>query len=101
MNRWEIEQKIVIRALKDPAFKKKLLAQPREAVLEFLKGEKGANLAALDKVNIRVVEEKKQEWVLAMPYLKASGEALTDEMTERLHAGGGTLGDTSILCIQC
>jgi hypothetical protein len=36
MNRWELEQKIVIKALKDPAFKRKLISQPKETVLEFL-----------------------------------------------------------------
>ena len=88
MNRWEFEQKIVIRALKDPAFKKKLLSQPKEAVREFLKNEKGAgsDLSILDKINFKVIEEKKDEWVLTLPnFQKLQG--LSDAELEKLAAG--------------
>jgi hypothetical protein len=86
MNRWELEQKIVIRALKDPAFKKKLLGQPKEALREFLKGEK-VDLTGLDKLNLRVVEEQKEEWVLALPSLPAEMSAMAEEQLEKLVGG--------------
>jgi hypothetical protein len=87
MNRWELEQKLVIKALKDPAFKKKLFAQPKEAVREFLKNEKGIDFSILDKVNFRVVEEKNNECVITMPSMKEPGDTLTEEEMSSMAAG--------------
>ena len=87
MNRWEMEQKIVMKALKDPAFKKQLISNPKETVLEFLKNEKITNISSAPKVNIRVVEEKKGEWVLSIPYLAKDAESLSEAEMEKFAAG--------------
>lgn len=89
MNRWELEQKIVLKALKDPVFKKKLLSQPRETLRDFLKSEKMIDLSSLDKLNIRVVEEKKEEWVLALPSVTTDTSTLTDAEIEKVAGGAG------------
>lgn len=87
MNRWELEQKIVVRALKDPAFRKKLLLQPNEAVREFLKQEKVMETRFLDNLNIRVIEEKKEEWILAIPSVSLAIGELTEQQMQWLAAG--------------
>lgn len=86
MNRWELEQKIVIKALKDPAFKKQLLEQPKEALREFFKSDKTVNLSNLDKFNVRVIEENKSEWVLSLPYMTEKMASLSDAELEKLFA---------------
>ena len=86
MNRWELEQKIVIRALKDPAFKKQLLLKPKETLREFLKGEKGVDFSLLDRQDVKVTEEKKDEWVLALPQLPKELAALSDAEIEEIFA---------------
>jgi hypothetical protein len=87
MNRWELEQKVVIKALKDPAFKKQLLANPKEAVRDFLKNEKGFDRSLWDKITVRVVEEQKEEWVLALPSISKEGLNLSDAEMEKAVGG--------------
>src|SRR5262245_30133749 len=89
MNRWQVEQKIVIKALKDPAFKKKLMSKPKEAVRECVTplSQKVVDVSLFDKINIRIVEEKKDEWVLTMPYLQAATGTLTDAELEKTASG--------------
>jgi hypothetical protein len=89
MNRWELEQIIVLKALKDPAFKKRLLGQPKEALRDFLKDEKGIDLTGFDTLNVRVIEEQKEEWVLALPSLPAEMASMTEEQIEKVVAGCG------------
>jgi hypothetical protein len=87
MNRWELERKIVIKALKDPTFKKKLISRPKEALNEFLKEEKVVSSSVFDQLHIRVIEEEKDEWIVVMPFLKEGQENLSPEELENV-AGG-------------
>jgi hypothetical protein len=59
-NRAETEAKINARAWKDPAFKKKLLSKPSEALQEL--GMK--NVPA--ELKIRIVEEEKGTWCIVL-----------------------------------
>ncbi len=70
VNRWEIEQMIVIQAIKDPEFKKKLLKDPKKTITDFLKTEPKLNL---EKVNVKIEQEKKDEWIIALPAFEHSG----------------------------
>ncbi len=87
MNRWEMEKKIAIAALKDPTFKKKLLANPKEAIKGLLKNELG--LAHLEKLHVKVQEEKKNEWVISLPYFDVQGHHLSDKELENIASGCG------------
>lgn len=87
MNRWELEKKIVIKALKDPTFKKQLLLRPNETVREFLKNENEFDFSRFAKINFLVVEEKREEWILALPWLQEGAKALSDAELEQLFAG--------------
>jgi Xaa-Pro aminopeptidase len=85
MNRWEMEKKISIAAIKDPAFKKKLLANPKEALKSLFKGE--LDQAFLERLDVKVQEEKKNEWVISLPYVEMQRKTLSDEELEKI-AGG-------------
>lgn len=78
------EQRIVDRAMHDPDFRARLLANPEQAVQE----ELGSSLAA--GTAIRVVEEQPGEVVLVLPARPMeSGTGLSEEDLERA-AGGST-----------
>ena len=88
INRWEIEKKAAIKAIKDPGFRRKLKEDPINA------------LTLIDKsiskgVNVKVVEEKENEWVLAIPFHSKQWEQLSEIEIEKLFAGtigGGESG---------
>ncbi len=86
MNRWELEKKIVMKALKDPEFKKKLLLHPKETLKDFLKTEKGMDLSFLDKLHVKAYEEKKDEWMISLPNPGIETQRLSDAELEKLFA---------------
>jgi len=86
MDRWEVEKRIVMKALKDPAFKKKLLSNPKEALKECFKNEKGFDSARFEKLLVRAIEEKQGEWVLSLPYIGKEHKNLSDSELEKLFA---------------
>jgi len=86
MNRWEMEKKIAIKAIKDPAFKKKLQTHPKEALKELFKNEKG-----LDSLHIKIEEEKKDEWIIPIPLVSGEMEKLSDAELANLAAGSRTM----------
>ncbi len=89
MNRWEFEKKIVMKALKDPAFKKKLITHPKETLKELFKNEKNFDLSFFDKTSLRVHEERKDEWTISIPYLHLENRKLSDAELEKILAAGG------------
>jgi hypothetical protein len=89
MDRYNLEKKIITKALKDPTFKKKLLSSPKEAVKEALKGDKTVNLQAFDHIHIQIHQEKESEITLVLPYVKETNKALSDKEIENLFAAGG------------
>jgi hypothetical protein len=93
MNRWEMEKKIVIQALKDSQFKKKLLTHPKEALKELF-GDK----LMVDQLQIQVREEKKNEWVIAIPHIEMQGQKLSDTELERIAGAGGSPSVSMCLC---
>lgn len=85
MNRWDVEKEIAIKALKDPSFKEKLLKNPNKTIEGLLKGkEKEKFLKFKDELKIRVIEEKKNEWVISIP----CPETLSEKELEKLAAAG-------------
>jgi len=86
MNRWEMEKKIVMKALKDPAFKQKLISHPKEALKECFKNEKRIDPSLFDKLTIKIAQEKQGEWTLSLPYLSQKQGNLSDAELEKLFA---------------
>ena len=86
-NRWEAEKKIAIKAIKDPAFRKRLLSNPGHAILEIDKSFKH------EGIQIRVVEEKQNEWVLAIPHFKKEYQNLSEKELEGIQAAD-CIGET-------
>lgn len=85
MNRWEIEKKVVLKALKDPSFKKKLLSNPKEALKEF------CNEKQLGNIQIKIHEEKQGEWIFSIPNINEKQRELTDAELEKLFAACGNM----------
>ena len=90
MNRWEIEKKVAIKAIKDPAFRKRLMSDPKHALKEIDKSFDPKT------INIRIVEEKQNEWVLAIPYPNKKHEKLSESDLEDLFAACGIFSGCTI-----
>ena len=90
MNRSECEQKIIMKALRDPNFKSQLIANPKEAIKECLKNEKGFNPNNLDRLNINISQDKQSEWTIHLPELTNEQQNLSDAELEKLFAAGGS-----------
>lgn len=68
-NRWDFQRAVAVKALKDPTFKKQLLANPKEALKAVLK-EQNMDPKSVDQyTNIQVHQEKPGELFLSIPYL--------------------------------
>lgn len=80
LSRGEAEQRIRERAEADPAFRRELLAKPREA----LEAELGVQIP--ENVSVQVHEESLSEVHLVLP---ASQEDLSDADLELIAGGGG------------
>jgi hypothetical protein len=89
MNRYDLEKKVITKALKDPSFKKKLINTPREAIKEFLKDDQSVDLKFLDKMHIHVLQEKEAEMTLVLPHIKETNKTLSDKEIENLFAAEG------------
>ncbi len=88
MSHANLEKALVIRMLRDPSFKQKLLKHPKESIREFCKDSPELRNTDLNQIQIRVEQEKKNEWILVIPYLEENS-TLSDRDLERLAAGGG------------
>ncbi len=77
------KQVLILKALKDPEFKKKLLEDPKKAIQEEFQ------ITLPEDLKINVFENQEKTVNLVIPY--ASGE-LSDEELENL-AGAGALDD--------
>ena len=83
MNRYETEEKINLKAWKDPEFKKKLQADPHATLKEL--GMK--NLPA--SIKVKVVEEQKNEWCIVLHVPPANVQNLSEEELKKISAGAG------------
>lgn len=90
MSRTNIEKAIVIRMLRDPSFKQKLLKNPKEVVKEFCKEDPNMKNIDFSQLQVRVEHEKKNELILVIPYIDENA-TLSDRDLEKLAAGGTTV----------
>ena len=81
MDRWEIEKKTAIKAIKDPAFRKKLQTDPKKAIREIDK------TFTNEDIHIKVVEEKTNEWILSIPPSIQDIDRLSEHDIEKLVGG--------------
>ena len=88
MDRWDIEKRIAIECVKNQEFKRKFLEHPKATALEFLKSLKGFNASALRNARFTVYEEREQELLVSIPFVK-NGSSITEKELKRLAAGGG------------
>jgi hypothetical protein len=88
--RQEFERNIILKAWKDPEFKKRLLKDPKKVFQEELSAlDKGIKLP--DNLNIKVVEEDPKTLYLVLPQnpQEAAGRELSDKELESV--AGGTI----------
>jgi hypothetical protein len=88
MDRWDLERKIIMQALRDADFKRKLKSHPKEAIQDYMRREKVQG--NWDTVTVRIVEEKRGEWSIALPNI--SEETLSETELKRLFAAGRISG---------
>jgi hypothetical protein len=82
--RVDAQQKLVERAVSDPAFRQELLANPSEAIQD------GLGFQLPPNVRVRVIEEQPGEVIVVLPAQPvASGSALSDADLELVAGGGG------------
>lgn len=79
-NEWE--SKIIAHAWKDHNFKKLLLKDPKAALKEF-------HVEGSEKFQVKVVEEKDNEWVLVLPKTPLETQKISEEQLLNLAAGKG------------
>jgi hypothetical protein len=97
--RRELETAIIVRAIKDGDFRKKLLSSPRDAVLAAVKEiEPGFELPA--DVEVKVFEEPKRAFYLVLPQTASENVEISDEDLERVAGGIFTdmIGDACVIC---
>jgi hypothetical protein len=81
-NRSETEAKINARAWKDPAFKKKLLSKPHEALQEL-----GMKNIPTD-LKIKIVEEEKNSWCIVLHAPPENASKLSESELSKVAAAG-------------
>ena len=80
-NRNQTEAKINVRAWKDPAFKKKLLENPKAALKEM-------GMAKIPgALEVKIAEEEKNEWVIRLLNRPLNFKELSDEALEKAASG--------------
>ena len=82
----EIEAELNARAWKDPAFKNKLLRDPKAALKEI-----GVESIS-PSVTVRLVEEKEQEWTIVLRPAPKHSDQLSEAELRSLAAGMVTNG---------
>ena len=83
-----LEKALVIRIMRDPSFKQKLLKNPKETVKEFCKDHPDMKDVNFNQLQVRIEQEKKNEWILVLPCVEENS-TLSDRDLERLAAGWG------------
>jgi hypothetical protein len=92
-SRQELEARIVEQANTDPAFRQRLLDNPKEAIADFL------GTALPPGMTITVLEEEPGQHYLVLPPAPPSLDAIPlDELELALVGGGRTLRPHLILC---
>ncbi len=80
MSNSQIREKIIAKAWKDPAFKKKLQTNPGQALKEM-----GMNIPA--NVNVKVIEDTDSSYTFVLPASPANAKNLSEAELETV-AGG-------------
>lgn len=87
----EFEAKAIVKAWKDPAFKKKLMHNPREAFKEI-----GCDLP--QNLQVQVIEGKENTWTVVLPPAPSNIHRLSDAELQKTAAAGRTAGCSARLC---
>jgi len=86
MKKEELQSKLMAKAWKDPEFKKRLLANPKETISAFIK-EHFPNEKKLENSNFKIVEHDPKTIVIALPQAPSNAQELSENELEKLAAG--------------
>jgi Nitrile hydratase, alpha chain len=93
MNRHEIESQLIERASADPAFRQRLLDDPKGAIADLL------GVALPPGMSVTVLEEQPGQHILVLPPAPTAPDALPlDDLELALVGGGRTLRPIRIFC---
>ncbi|MGI3783235.1 MAG: NHLP leader peptide family RiPP precursor [Janthinobacterium lividum] len=89
--RKDIERKLVARALKDDAFRQRLLSDPKDALAE----EIGQSLPS--DIDVKVMEESTTSIYVVLPSKQSQSRELSDEELQPVAGGVIMTGHTDII----
>jgi hypothetical protein len=87
-------KEIIAKAWKDPAFKQRLLKDPKAAVKEL-----GVELP--NDLTLRVIERKTDEIILTLPPSPSDAKEITDKDLDKIAAAGCDLKGLSVCNDSC
>ena len=87
----ELEERIILKALKDSTFREQLLKDPKGAIGQEL------GIVLPDHLSVKIVEEKENEVYLVIPVKADQQDELTPAELESV--SGGWTGNTDCGCV--
>jgi hypothetical protein len=86
----ELEAQVITQAVQDPAFRARLLAEPKAVFAEL-------GLSIPPDVKIQAVQETAEQYYLVLPALagRRAGASLSDAELEHVAGGGGCVENTT------
>jgi len=96
--RRELETRVIVKAIKDGEFRKKLLSNPREGVLAAVK-EIDPGFEIPPDMEVKVFEEPKRAFYLVLPQTPTETVEISDEDLEKVAGGIFTdqWGDATVI----
>lgn len=89
MTKREWEAKIIVKVLKDSQFRKRFLDHPKKALKEI-------GYLIPETVQIKVIEEQDDQWILVVPQSPTNTHLLSDAELNEFAGGTGTVGQNNM-----
>lgn len=83
----EMKEQILKKAMKDATFKHKLLSNPKEALKELYKTNKGFDPSIFEKAIVKIYIEKNNELMIVIPEALTEDKQLSEEELSKIAAG--------------
>ncbi len=103
-----LSEKVIMKAMKDKAFRKELIANPNAVIAKEL------GMAVPEGVSIKVVEDTQTELHLVLPAMNGGGGAISDSDLDKVSggaictfvsggniSGGGDGKQPPVTCLNC
>lgn len=91
MDRKELENKIVIKAWKDPEFKKNLLKNPQETIEDFIREVYDRDISIPSDTKFQILEPEQNTIVIVLPPSPSEMRKTSEFELETIAAGKGAI----------